>query len=304
MTTPPSFSLPFVSLLPFHPRLSTPFILLHLPPFPLSTSPPSPSPPPPLPSLHLPPFTLSTSPPSPSPPPSSSPLFLSPATLLRSARSDQESAAHALARDTIVRMRIAHAHCVHAHVSAHAHVSVCMRIAHAHCACALCACACECVHAHVSVLHAHVSVCMRIVRMRIAHAHCVHAHVSAHAHVSVCMRIVRMRIAHAHCAHAHVSVRMRMDLYDSRVFTLTAASQLYCHAKINPPFRPTSPSTLLSLAPLFPPTGGVMTQEPLQACCACEGRGHERCERCAATGLANHWLYSPAKDGGWGPRGQ
>ncbi|CAI7845980.1 unnamed protein product [Closterium sp. NIES-54] len=50
--------------------------------------------------------------------------------------------------------------------------------------------------------------------------------------------------------------------------------------------------------------GGLMTQEPLQACCACEGRGHERCERCAATGLANHWLYSPAKDGGWGPRGQ
>ncbi|KAL2620204.1 hypothetical protein R1flu_000409 [Riccia fluitans] len=49
--------------------------------------------------------------------------------------------------------------------------------------------------------------------------------------------------------------------------------------------------------------GGVFTGLPLEKCKRCGGRGRQRCKPCASTGLANHWLYTPVADGGWGPRG-
>ncbi|KAG6551181.1 hypothetical protein Mapa_007417 [Marchantia paleacea] len=49
--------------------------------------------------------------------------------------------------------------------------------------------------------------------------------------------------------------------------------------------------------------GGVFTGLPLVKCRLCGGRGRQKCKPCEATGLANHWLYSPVSDGGWGPRG-
>lgn len=50
-------------------------------------------------------------------------------------------------------------------------------------------------------------------------------------------------------------------------------------------------------------SGGVFTGLPLVKCRLCGGRGRQKCKPCEATGLANHWLYSPVSDGGWGPRG-
>eukprot|EP00898_Chlorokybus_atmophyticus_P003735 jgi/Chlat1/4362/Chrsp29S04508 len=50
-------------------------------------------------------------------------------------------------------------------------------------------------------------------------------------------------------------------------------------------------------------TGGLFTPQPLEKCVACKGRGRRLCSRCAGTGIANRWLWRPAKDPGWGPRG-
>ena len=44
--------------------------------------------------------------------------------------------------------------------------------------------------------------------------------------------------------------------------------------------------------------------EPLRRCGVCTGSGVTRCEGCSATGISNHWLYQPAEDPGWGPRGE
>jgi hypothetical protein len=40
-----------------------------------------------------------------------------------------------------------------------------------------------------------------------------------------------------------------------------------------------------------------------EACDKCGRRGLQPCGVCRATGLSNYWLWSPAKDGGWGVRG-
>lgn len=50
--------------------------------------------------------------------------------------------------------------------------------------------------------------------------------------------------------------------------------------------------------------GGAFEGGPLSPCRGCEGRGKLKCGACSATGLANAWLWSPAKDPGWGARGE
>jgi len=36
---------------------------------------------------------------------------------------------------------------------------------------------------------------------------------------------------------------------------------------------------------------------------SCQGRGRCLCHKCQGQGLSNTWLWKPAEDGGWGPRG-
>ncbi|KAL6748721.1 hypothetical protein V8C86DRAFT_1123056 [Haematococcus lacustris] len=51
--------------------------------------------------------------------------------------------------------------------------------------------------------------------------------------------------------------------------------------------------------------GGVLPgAPPLQRCTTCSRRGCVACQACGSTGLANSWLWQPAKDPGWGARGQ
>lgn len=42
----------------------------------------------------------------------------------------------------------------------------------------------------------------------------------------------------------------------------------------------------------------------LSYCKSCFGRGRVACGACEGTGVENNWLYEPARDGGWGPRGE
>ncbi|GLC46331.1 hypothetical protein PLESTB_000999800 [Pleodorina starrii] len=49
--------------------------------------------------------------------------------------------------------------------------------------------------------------------------------------------------------------------------------------------------------------GGCLAGLELRRCDTCGARGRVRCEPCRHTGLANHWLWSPAEDPGWGARG-
>eukprot|EP00878_Enallax_costatus_P011461 GHUV01011965.1.p1 GENE.GHUV01011965.1~~GHUV01011965.1.p1 ORF type:complete len:157 (+),score=27.58 GHUV01011965.1:406-876(+) len=41
----------------------------------------------------------------------------------------------------------------------------------------------------------------------------------------------------------------------------------------------------------------------VSSCTHCSKRGRCRCDECKATGLKNNWLWQPAADPGWGPRG-
>jgi hypothetical protein len=57
--------------------------------------------------------------------------------------------------------------------------------------------------------------------------------------------------------------------------------------------------------PLPPPQmGGKLEGTPLAACPACSGKGRTLCGACGASGLRNAWLWRPAGDPGWGPRGE
>jgi len=47
-------------------------------------------------------------------------------------------------------------------------------------------------------------------------------------------------------------------------------------------------------------TGGARSEE----CAVCKGEGLVPCGACKATGIANNWLFQPAKNPGWGPRGE
>lgn len=51
-------------------------------------------------------------------------------------------------------------------------------------------------------------------------------------------------------------------------------------------------------------TGGLLTGSKGVCCSTCEGEGCTKCSACNATGIANNWLFQPAKDPGWGPRGE
>ena len=42
----------------------------------------------------------------------------------------------------------------------------------------------------------------------------------------------------------------------------------------------------------------------LSYCNTCVGRGRVKCTACDGAGIENRWLYGPAKDGGWGARGE
>ena len=57
---------------------------------------------------------------------------------------------------------------------------------------------------------------------------------------------------------------------------------------------------LLSARDLPSPLG----REALSYCRRCGGRGRVRCVPCAGTGVENNWLYGPAANPGWGPRGE
>jgi len=51
--------------------------------------------------------------------------------------------------------------------------------------------------------------------------------------------------------------------------------------------------------------GGCFEEAPpLSACEACEARGRMRCQSCSGQGISNSWLWRPANDPGWGPRGE
>eukprot|EP00882_Tetradesmus_deserticola_P015082 GHRQ01016058.1.p1 GENE.GHRQ01016058.1~~GHRQ01016058.1.p1 ORF type:complete len:153 (+),score=17.69 GHRQ01016058.1:288-746(+) len=41
----------------------------------------------------------------------------------------------------------------------------------------------------------------------------------------------------------------------------------------------------------------------VSSCSTCSRRGHLKCDQCKATGITNYWLWQPASDPGWGPRG-
>ncbi|KAF6236429.1 hypothetical protein COO60DRAFT_477018 [Scenedesmus sp. NREL 46B-D3] len=41
----------------------------------------------------------------------------------------------------------------------------------------------------------------------------------------------------------------------------------------------------------------------VSSCSKCGRRGHLKCDQCNATGITNYWLWQPASDPGWGPRG-
>ncbi|WIA15279.1 hypothetical protein OEZ85_001950 [Tetradesmus obliquus] len=41
----------------------------------------------------------------------------------------------------------------------------------------------------------------------------------------------------------------------------------------------------------------------VSSCSQCGRRGHQKCDQCNATGITNYWLWQPASDPGWGPRG-
>ena len=51
-------------------------------------------------------------------------------------------------------------------------------------------------------------------------------------------------------------------------------------------------------------TGGLLAGGRGVVCKACGGEGCVKCAACEATGIRNHWLFQPAKDPGWGPRGE
>ena len=51
-------------------------------------------------------------------------------------------------------------------------------------------------------------------------------------------------------------------------------------------------------------TCAVDDDDRLTYCRACGGRGRIKCEACDGTGVENHWLYGPAENPGWGPRGE
>ena len=51
-------------------------------------------------------------------------------------------------------------------------------------------------------------------------------------------------------------------------------------------------------------TCAVDDDDRLTYCRACGGRGRIKCVACAGAGVENHWLYGPADNPGWGPRGE
>lgn len=51
-------------------------------------------------------------------------------------------------------------------------------------------------------------------------------------------------------------------------------------------------------------TCAVDDDDRLTYCRGCGGRGRIKCVACQGTGVENHWLYGPAENPGWGPRGE
>lgn len=52
--------------------------------------------------------------------------------------------------------------------------------------------------------------------------------------------------------------------------------------------------------------GGLLdtSESKGERCETCDGEGILACQECNATGIKNNWLFQPAKDPGWGPRGE
>ncbi|QDZ25027.1 hypothetical protein HOP50_15g75700 [Chloropicon primus] len=50
--------------------------------------------------------------------------------------------------------------------------------------------------------------------------------------------------------------------------------------------------------------GGLLEGGKGTRCPRCEGDGCVDCGECKATGIRNNWLFQPAEDPGWGPRGE
>ena len=52
-------------------------------------------------------------------------------------------------------------------------------------------------------------------------------------------------------------------------------------------------------------TGGLLVEgESGVECSSCQGEGCIPCRKCEATGISNNWLFQPAENPGWGPRGE
>ncbi len=50
--------------------------------------------------------------------------------------------------------------------------------------------------------------------------------------------------------------------------------------------------------------GGCGLDARSKECAVCQGEGLVPCGACKATGITNNWLFQPAKNPGWGPRGE
>ena len=70
--------------------------------------------------------------------------------------------------------------------------------------------------------------------------------------------------------------------------------------------KPPSPAPAGSNPALLPARDppSPLGREALSYCRRCGGRGRVRCAPCAGTGVENNWLYGPAANPGWGPRGE
>ncbi|PNH01948.1 hypothetical protein TSOC_012123 [Tetrabaena socialis] len=83
------------------------------------------------------------------------------------------------------------------------------------------------------------------------------------------------------------------------------AGRIHQHRHPGPVATQAAPQAALATAALGAAAliGGCLAGVALRRCESCSSRGRVRCEPCRHTGLANHLLWAPAKDPGWGARG-